>query len=77
MRRLFLLATTLCLLSLPALADEVEPFAEIVSPADSLPHLRYLADGKITINDRCPVRKVALNPNMGASYVNGEPVGFC
>ena len=77
MTRLFLLVATTCVLSLPAMAGDVEPFAEIVSPADSLPRLRYLADGKITINDRCPVRKVALNPKMGASYVNGEPVGFC
>ncbi len=52
-------------------------FAEYVAPADSLPHLRYLADGLVTLNDRCPVRKVRLNPRMGASYVNGHPVGFC
>jgi hypothetical protein len=56
---------------------EVEPFAEFVAPQDSLPHLRFLADGLITLNDRCPVRKVRLNPRMGASYVNGRPVGFC
>lgn len=63
-------------------ADEMmpmasEPFAEFVAPEDSLPHLRYLADGLVTLNDRCPVRKVRLNPRMGASYVNGRPVGFC
>jgi len=57
--------------------DATAPLAEIVAPEDSLPRLRYLADGKITLNDRCPVRKVALNPNMGAHYVNGQPVGFC
>lgn len=51
--------------------------AEFVSPADSLPHLRYLADGLVTLNDRCPVRKVRLNPKMNAAYVNGFPVGFC
>ncbi|MCB1183803.1 hypothetical protein KDM41_10245 [bacterium] len=57
--------------------DKVEPLAEYVSPADSLPQLRYFCDGLITLNDRCPVRKVRLNPKMGASYVNGRPVGFC
>lgn len=53
------------------------PLAEFVSPADSLPKLRYLADGLVTLNDRCPVRKVKLNPRMQAAYVNGRPVGFC
>lgn len=64
----------------PADADpsaSVEPFAAFVAPGDSLPRLRFLADGKISLNDRCPVRKVRLNPKMGASYVNGQPVGFC
>jgi hypothetical protein len=54
-----------------------EPFAEFVTPSDSLPHLRYFADNKVTLNDRCPVRLVRLNPKMGASYVNNQPVGFC
>ena len=60
-------------------AEKIVPqaLAEFVSPADSLPHLRFLADQKVTLNDRCPVRKVKLNPMMGASYVNGQPVGFC
>lgn len=53
------------------------PLAEFVSPADSLPRLRFLADGLVTLNDRCPVRKVKLNPRMHAAYVNGRPVGFC
>jgi hypothetical protein len=56
---------------------EAAPFAEYVTPADSLPRLRYFADGLVTLNDRCPVRKVKLNPRMGAAYVNGHPVGFC
>jgi hypothetical protein len=51
--------------------------AEFISPADSLPYLRYLADGLVTLNDRCPIRKVRLNPRMNAAYVNGRPVGFC
>lgn len=53
------------------------PVAEFISPADSLPHLRYLADGLVTLNDRCPVRKVRLNPRLNAAYVNGRPIGFC
>jgi hypothetical protein len=53
------------------------PLAALVSPADSLPKLRYFADGLVTLNDRCPVRKVKLNPRMQAAYVNGFPVGFC
>ena len=53
------------------------PLAEYVSPTDTLPRLRYLADGLVTLNDRCPVRKVKLNPRMHAAYVNGRPVGFC
>lgn len=56
---------------------EVAPYAEFISPQDSLPHLRFLADGKTSLNDRCPVRLVRLNPKMGASYVNDQPVGFC
>lgn len=53
------------------------PLAAFVAPEDSLPRLRFLADGLVSLNDRCPVRKVRLNPRMGASYVNGHPVGFC
>lgn len=64
----------------PAMAPmpmSTEPFAEYVSPEDSLPRLRFFADGQVSLNDRCPVRKVKLNPRMGAAYVNGRPVGFC
>jgi len=92
MKRIFSLMVTMLAVAGPSLAADhpvpaaadnakmarkIEPFAEFVTPADSLPHLRYLADGKISLNDRCPVRKVKLNPRMGASYVNGRPVGFC
>lgn len=52
--------------------------AEFVAEDEALfPHLRYLADGQMTLNDRCPVRKAKLNPKMIAAYVNGRPVGFC
>ncbi|HEX5133663.1 MAG TPA: hypothetical protein VFX92_14405 [Candidatus Krumholzibacteria bacterium] len=50
---------------------------EFVSEQDSFPRLRYLDTGLVSINDRCAVRKVRLNPKMPPVYVNGQPVGFC
>lgn len=52
-------------------------FGEFVNPQDTLPRVRYFEDSLVSINDRCPVRKVKLNPKMPAVYVNGQPVGFC
>ena len=43
---------------------------------DSLPKVEYPRDG-VTLNDRCPVRKVKLNRRMPPMYVNNFPVGFC
>jgi hypothetical protein len=40
------------------------------------PRLRF-ADGQVSLNDRCMVRQVKLNPKLPAIYVNGRPVGFC
>ena len=40
------------------------------------PHLRYM-DGQQSLNDRCMVRQVKLNPRIAPVYVNGKPVGFC
>ena len=63
----------------------VERHAEIVTStgtidyadADTLfPYLRF-ADGQISLNNRCPVRKVKLNRRMPPLYVNGQPIGFC
>jgi hypothetical protein len=74
------LAAVLGLIQTPAAAStaaDPAPFAEFVAPGDRLPRLRFLADGQVSLNDRCPVRKVRLNPRMGAAYVNGRPVGFC
>ena len=34
-------------------------------------------DGSVSLNDRCPVRRVKLNRRMPPLYVNGRPVGFC
>ena len=35
------------------------------------------ADGQVSVNDKCPVRKVKLNRRMPAVFANGRPVGFC
>lgn len=35
------------------------------------------ADGQISVNDKCPVRKAKLNRRMPAIFANGRPVGFC
>ncbi len=50
---------------------------EFVAPADSFPRVRYYDSNQITLNDRCPVRLVPLNPKMTPVYINGRPVGFC
>ncbi|MDH4038090.1 MAG: hypothetical protein OEX18_05770 [Candidatus Krumholzibacteria bacterium] len=50
---------------------------EFVSEQDSFPRIRYFETGLVSINERCAVRKVKLNPKMPPVYVNGEPVGFC
>ena len=56
---------------------EYVALGEFVNPEDTLPRVRYFDGGQVTINDRCAVRKVKLNPKMPAVYVNGQPVGFC
>ena len=40
------------------------------------PYVQF-ADGQVSLNDRCPVRRVKLNRRMPPIYVNGRPVGFC
>jgi hypothetical protein len=40
------------------------------------PHL-LMADGRLSANDRCPVRKVPLNKRLPAMFVNGRAIGFC
>lgn len=46
------------------------------STRNPFPHM-MMADGRITLNDRCPVRKAALNRRLPALFVNSQPVGFC
>ena len=50
--------------------------ARFVQKGDSFPRIRF-ADGLVSLNDRCPVRKVGLNLKMPPVYVNRRPVGFC
>jgi hypothetical protein len=40
------------------------------------PHLK-LTGGAISLNDKCPVRKVSLNLRLPTLFVNGQPIGFC
>lgn len=51
-------------------------FGEYASD-DSLPRVRYFEDGQLSLNDRCAVRKLKLNPHVTPVWVNGHPVGFC
>lgn len=51
--------------------------AERVDPDAEFSKLRYLDTDAVTLNDRCPVRKIRLNPKMEAVYVNGRAIGFC
>jgi hypothetical protein len=85
---LFVFATSLASINLACSdqdADEAanEPekdyvvFGEFINPEDSLPRIRYFDGGLVSLNDRCAVRKVRLNPKMPAVYVNGQPIGFC
>lgn len=50
--------------------------ATVVDTTAEYPRLRY-EDGMVSLNDRCPVRRVRLNPKMPPVRVNGHPVGFC
>ena len=34
-------------------------------------------DGSLSLNDKCPVRKVKLNRRLAPLFVNGRPIGFC
>ncbi|MFN8548239.1 MAG: hypothetical protein U0527_09840 [Candidatus Eisenbacteria bacterium] len=63
----------------PPAADDtyVSPFpAAYVDSTAELSPLRF-ADGTVSLNDRCPVRRGHLNRRMPPVYVNGRPVGFC
>lgn len=56
---------------------DYEVMGEYVNAQDSLPYVRYFDGSQVSLNDRCAVRKVKLNPKMPPVYVNGQPIGFC
>ncbi|MBK7143169.1 MAG: hypothetical protein IPH75_13930 [bacterium] len=59
----------------PQLLDDIGIAAFTDSTLD-FPPMQY-ANGQLTINDRCPVRKVPLNRRLSPLFVNGKPLGFC
>ena len=83
---LSLLATlTLAVLgSSPTLSmssDTPQPLEEnlastLVDSSADLSPLQF-EDGTVSLNDRCPVRKVKLNTRLRPMFVNGQPIGFC
>ena len=75
----FVLAAILLAASIAQAAPPEENMiqGEFVAPADSFPRVRYFESNLVTLNDKCPVRKVPLNPKMTPVYVNGLPIGFC
>ena len=72
-----------CALLLGACSEQGEKkieyvaFGEFENPEDSLSRLVFFEGNQVSLNDRCAVRKVRLNPQMPAAYVNGRPGGFC
>jgi len=82
-----LLAVGGCRTSAPAPLAKNEPVSYVAADGsnpsqardtlnDPYPHMLF-ADGQITLNDRCPVRKSPLNLRLPGLYVNGRPIGFC
>lgn len=61
----------------PEPTEPAEDVGAYVNPDDPLPRLRYFADGLVSINDQCPVRRTKLSPGVAPIYVNGRPLGFC
>jgi hypothetical protein len=50
--------------------------AHYIDEGDTLPRIQY-ADGSVTLNDRCMVKKNKLNLRLPPVFVNGHPIGFC
>jgi hypothetical protein len=57
-------------------ADGTHRSMEVDTLRNSFPHL-LMSDGRMTPNDRCPVRKSTLNLRLPTLFVNGVPIGFC
>ena len=45
--------------------------------AAEFPKILFDDGEQVSLNDRCPVRKVKLNRKMPPVWINGRPVGFC
>jgi hypothetical protein len=60
--------------SLPAARGDMARRLPGADPEHS--RLRF-ADSLTSLNDRCMVRQVKLNPKVRPVYVNRLPVGFC
>ena len=59
-----------------AACSQPPPHDYVAADGEAFPRVLY-ADGDVSRNDRCPVRKNKLNRHMDPLFVNGEPVGFC
>ena len=46
------------------------------SPESNFSTITY-DDSLVSVNDRCMVRHMKLNPDVHPVYVNGMPMGFC
>ncbi len=74
-RPTFLLAAAL--LGAAALgAESASGPTEVPGSDPEFPKLKW-SDGKVSVNDRCPVRVRKLNPKIDPLWVNGRPIGFC
>ena len=50
--------------------------AAYTDTALEFPKLQFTNE-TVSLNDRCPVRKVKLNTRLAPLFVNGRPIGFC
>lgn len=73
---LLLLAAASCAEERPARLVASAKVPSYVDPQAEKPHILF-DDSQVSLNDKCPVRKVKLNLRMPPVYVNGKPIGFC
>lgn len=61
---------------LPGLAPPAGAQRYVPSDDPYLPRVKY-ADGLVSINKRCTVRKILMTTTTRPVYINGRPLGFC
>ena len=68
----------LTILAIPLLAacNPPPPHKFVDGDNDEFPRLLF-ESGNVSSNDRCPVRKVSLNPRLDPVLINGRAIGFC